>query len=207
MLVLAGEGWHPGVIGIVAARITERFGKPSILISINGEEAKGSGRASKGFSLFEAVCSCSDLLVKFGGHPMAAGLKSGLLQLRSFERESNVMRRFMRRICLCRRLRLTACCIRNSFTIEVPRSIRLLEPFGTANPAPLFGLFGVRLQDITPVGGGKHLRLTGEGQPRTALYAVRVSLEAFPHAVGDFLDLAVTLDAKPFNGKKHYPSS
>ena len=203
VLVLAGEGWHPGVIGIVAARITERFGKPSILISINGEEAKGSGRSIEGFSLFEAVCSCSDLLVKFGGHPMAAGLSIRTAAIAQFRERINRYAAVHAPHMPVPTLTIDCVLHPEQLTIEVPRSIRLLEPFGTANPAPLFGLFGVRLQDITPVGGGKHLRLTVV-KDNYALRCMRfgVSLEAFPYAVGDFLDLAVTLDTKPFNGKE-----
>src|SRR5699024_7085087 len=73
VIVVEGKGWHHGVIGIVASRVTERFGKPSIVISVDGEEARGSGRSVEGFSLFQAVSACSDLLERFGGHPMAAG--------------------------------------------------------------------------------------------------------------------------------------
>ncbi len=74
VLVVSGENWHHGVIGIVAARLTERFGKPCVVLSWSGEEAKGSGRSVEGFSLFDAVCSCGDLLTRYGGHPMAAGM-------------------------------------------------------------------------------------------------------------------------------------
>ena len=74
VIVVDGEGWHHGVIGIVASRITERFGKPSMVISTDGQMAKGSGRSVEGFSLFEAICACGDLMERYGGHPMAAGI-------------------------------------------------------------------------------------------------------------------------------------
>ena len=74
VIVVDGAGWHHGVIGIVASRITDRFGKPCIVISRGESEAKGSGRSVEGFSLFEAICACGDLLIKYGGHPMAAGV-------------------------------------------------------------------------------------------------------------------------------------
>lgn len=74
VLVLAGENWHHGVVGIIAARITERYGKPCIVFSIDGEEAKGSGRSVKGFSLFQAISACQELLLSFGGHELAAGV-------------------------------------------------------------------------------------------------------------------------------------
>lgn len=74
VIVVDGEGWHHGVIGIVASRITERFGKPCMVISTDGDMAKGSGRSVEGFSLFQAVCACGDLMERYGGHPMAAGI-------------------------------------------------------------------------------------------------------------------------------------
>lgn len=74
VIIVSGKDWHPGVIGIVASRVTERFGKPCFVISEDGESAKGSGRSVEGFSLFDAVSACSELLEKFGGHPMAAGI-------------------------------------------------------------------------------------------------------------------------------------
>lgn len=203
VLVIAGEGWHPGVIGIVAARITERFGKPSILISINGETAKGSGRSVQGFSLFEAICACEDVLERFGGHPMAAGLTLRTADIAAFRAKINAYAADQMPKMPMPVLTIDCALEPEQLTMEVPRNVRLLEPFGTGNPAPLFGLFGVRLQEIAPVGGGKHLRLTVV----KGSYAVRcmrfgVTLEEFPYAAGDLLDLAVTLDVKPFNGKE-----
>lgn len=203
VLVIAGEGWHPGVIGIVAARITERFGKPSILISVNGQEAKGSGRSVEGFSLFDAVCSCADVLQKFGGHPMAAGLSLHAKEIDAFRRKINAYAAKQAPQMPVLTLTIDCALEPEQLTLEVPRNIRLLEPFGTGNPAPLFGLFGVRLQDITPVGGGKHLRLTVvKGNYAVRCMRFGVTLEMFPYAVGDILDLAVTLEAKTFNQKE-----
>lgn len=72
VIVVWGEGYHQGVIGIVASRLVERFGRPAIVFSIDGEEAKGSGRSVPGFSLYEAIAACSELLIRFGGHDAAA---------------------------------------------------------------------------------------------------------------------------------------
>ena len=73
VLIFSGENWHGGVIGIVAARLTQKYGKPTIVITDDGKEAKGSGRSIDGFSLYEAIASASHLLNHFGGHTLAAG--------------------------------------------------------------------------------------------------------------------------------------
>ena len=89
VIVVEGENWHHGVIGIVSSRITEMFGKPSIVISYTGTEAKASGRSVEGFSLFDAICHCAPLLTKYGGHPMAAGLSMPTEHIAEFRRQIN----------------------------------------------------------------------------------------------------------------------
>lgn len=107
VLVIDGEGWHQGVIGIVAAKVKEFFGKPTVIISRDGEEAKGSGRSVEGFSLCDAVFACSDLLTHCGGHPMAAGLslKSKILNCSAKELTNMPL---SRKICRLMRVILTA---------------------------------------------------------------------------------------------------
>jgi len=89
VVVVDGENWHHGVIGIVASRVTERCGKPCMIISRGETEAKGSGRSIEGFSLFEAICACGDLLIKFGGHPMAAGITLKPENIEAFRKRIN----------------------------------------------------------------------------------------------------------------------
>src|SRR5699024_3101931 len=115
-------------------------------------------RSIEGFSLFEAVCSCSDLLTKFCGHPMAAGLSLRPENIERFRERINAYAAAHTPQMPMPTLTIDCILQPEQLTLEVTRSVKLLEPFGTGNPAPLFGLFGVRLQDITPVGGGKHLR-------------------------------------------------
>lgn len=202
ILVIDGEGWHHGVIGIVSSKITEMFGKPSMIVSYAGDEAKGSGRSIEGFSLFEAICSCEKLLTKFGGHPMAAGVTMPSKNIDQFRKDINRYAAARYSAMPASVLKIDCLLKPGDLTTEIPNSIKLLEPFGMGNPSPLFGLYGVTLSDITPVGGGKHLRITVIKDN----YTIRcmkfgTTLEEFSYRKGDILDLAVTLDAKEYNGK------
>lgn len=202
VLVVWGENWHHGVIGIVSSRITERFGKPSIVLSYNDEEAKGSGRSVEGFSLFEAVSACESYLTRFGGHPMAAGMTLPKENLESFRTSIN---QYAQEHCVFMPapvLTLDAILEPADLRVELPDSLKLLEPFGMGNPSPVFGLLQMKLDEIVPVGGGKHLRLIISRNG----YSIRcmrfgVAPEDFPYHPGDTLDFAVALDAKEFNGK------
>jgi single-stranded-DNA-specific exonuclease len=202
VLVIDGENWHHGVIGIVSSRITDMFGKPSIIVSYSGEEAKGSGRSVEGFSLFDAICSCGELLTKFGGHPMAAGVTLPSKNIEQFRKDINFYAASHFSSMPVPILKIDYLLKPSDLTTEVPSCVKSLEPFGMGNPSPLFGLYGVTLSDITPVGGGKHLRITVTKEN----YTIRcmkfgTTLEEFPYRVGDNLDLAITLDAKEYNGK------
>ncbi len=202
VLIIEGENWHHGVIGIVSSRITDQFGKPSIIISYSGGEAKGSGRSIEGFSLFEAICSCEALLTKFGGHPMAAGLTLPTENIDAFRRAINQYAASRNEPMPVQPLRIDCLLKPDELSTEIPRCIQVLEPFGMGNPSPLFGLYGMTLSDITPVGGGKHLRVSvTQGNYTVRCMKFGTTLEEFPYHTGDVLDLAVTLDVKEYNGK------
>lgn len=202
VLVVSGENWHHGVIGIVSSRLTERFGKPSVVISRTGDEAKGSGRSVEGFSLFEAVCSCSDLLTKFGGHPMAAGLSLPAENVAAFRERIN---RYAASLSgpMPVPVRAVDCLLEpRELTLEIPELARSMEPFGTGNPSPVFGLFGVTVSEITPVGGGGHLRVgVKKGNVTVRCMKFRTTLEEFCYRAGDTVDLAVSLEAREYNGR------
>ncbi|WP_277668325.1 single-stranded-DNA-specific exonuclease RecJ [Caproiciproducens galactitolivorans] len=202
VLVIEGEGWHHGVIGIISSRITEQFGKPSIIISYSGEEAKGSGRSVEGFSLFQAVNTCNDLLLRYGGHPMAAGLSLLTANIPAFRKAINDYAASLGDPMPVPVLKIDCLLNPRDLSVDIPNQIHAMEPFGMGNPSPLFGLYHVTLADITPVGGGKHLRISVMKDG----YMIRcmkfnTTLEEFRYHVGDVLDLAVTLDAREYNGK------
>ena len=202
VVVVDGENWHHGVIGIVASRVTERCGKPCMIISRGETEAKGSGRSIEGFSLFEAICACGDLLIKFGGHPMAAGITLKPENIEAFRKRIN--RYAAEHFPQMPTQTVTLDCKLNpaALSVSMAQSLTQLEPFGNGNPQPVFGLFNMELSNVTPVGGGGHLRLTLE-KNGSVITAMRFNTkpEELPYHIGDKIDLAVQLEAREFRGQ------
>lgn len=202
VVVVDGENWHHGVIGIVASRVTERCGKPCMIISRGETEAKGSGRSIEGFSLFEAICTCGDLLIKFGGHPMAAGITLKPENIEAFRKRINqyAAEHFPQMPTQT----VTLDCKLNpaALSVSMAQSLTQLEPFENGNPQPVFGLFNMELSNVTPVGGGGHLRLTLE-KNGAVITAMRFNTkpEELPYHIGDKIDLAVQLEAREFRGQ------
>lgn len=202
VVVVDGENWHHGVIGIVASRVTERCGKPCMIISRGETEAKGSGRSIEGFSLFEAICACGDLLIKFGGHPMAAGITLKPENIEAFRKRINqyAAEHFPQMPTQT----VTLDCKLNpaALSVSMAQSLTQLEPFGNGNPQPVFGLSNMELSNVTPVGGGGHLRLTLE-KNGAVITAMRFNTkpEELPYHIGDKIDLAVQLEAREFRGQ------
>ena len=202
IIVVYGEGWHKGVIGIVASRIKEVYAKPAVVISMEGDMCRASGRSVSGFSLIDAVFSCSDILTQCGGHPMAVGFGIKRRQIESFIQRINrytlthpVPQPVLELDCKLNPAQLN---------VELVRGLSLLEPYGAGNPTPLFGLYNMTLRDIREIGGGKHLRLT-LSRGESTVYALRFSttLADFPYSAGDVVDLAVTLDINTYNNNEN----
>jgi len=202
VVVVDGENWHHGVIGIVASRVTERCGKPCMIISRGETEAKGSGRSIEGFSLFEAICACGDLLIKFGGHPMAAGITLKPENIEAFRKRIN--RYAAEHFPQMPTQTVTLDCKLNpaALSVSMAQSLTQLEPFGNGNPQPVFGLFNMEISNVTPVGGGGHLRLTLE-KNGAVITTMRFNTkpEELPYHIGDKIDLAVQLEAREFRGQ------
>ena len=158
IIVVCGENWHQGVIGIVASRIKEVYGKPSIVISVDEDGCRASGRSVKGFSLCDAVFACSEYLTQFGGHPMAVGFGMVKSNIDAFIRAINDYASTVEMP--VPELELDCKLNPAQLSVTLADQLSLLEPFGAGNPTPLFGLYNMTLTDIHEVGGGKHLRLT-----------------------------------------------
>lgn len=203
VIVVDGADWHHGVIGIVASRITDRYGKPCIVLSRGETEAKGSGRSVEGFSLFEAVCACGDCLIKYGGHPMAAGVTLAVDKIETFRTAINAYaakhypQMPVQTVTLDCRLNPAA------LSVDMVENLRRLEPFGNGNPQPVFGLYNMTLCDIAAVGGGGHLRLTLE-KNGAVLTAMRFNVKPadFIYEKGDRVDLAVQLETREYRGQQ-----
>lgn len=161
VIVVGGEGWHEGVKGIVASRLTNRFHVPALLFSIEDGIARGSGRSVGQVNLFEAVEQCSDLLIRFGGHAGAVGVTIEAEKLGAFrERMEEVLARvpeddFEDRGEVAAVVRLS------ELTIDNINQLSRLEPFGQGNKVPLLAATGVTMQDRASVGKtGDHMRFT-----------------------------------------------
>ena len=200
VIVVCGEGWHHGVIGIVAARITEKYGKPSIVITFDGDEGTGSARSISGFSVYDAIRSCEDMLTHFGGHTLAAGLGIKRENIGEFFRRVNEYAAGLPDAVP----ELVLDCKLNPAYIDTKlvESLENLEPFGAGNPQPIFGIFGVRLDSIKPVGEGKHLRLSfTKGNTQFTAMKFSTTILEFPFSEGDTVDLAVRIDKNEFRGE------
>lgn len=200
IIVVDGEGWHQGVVGIVAARITERYGRPSVVISRDGENAKGSCRSIEGFSIYDAIESVSDCLEHFGGHTLAAGVGLRSENIDEFRRRINEYAADKEMPFAVQRI---DCRIQPaSISLDMLSSLSLLEPFGAGNPQPCFGLFGVRIDDIASVSDGKHIRMSvSKNGARTGVVYFGMQDKRFPFDKGDTVNLAVNLDRNVYNGE------
>ena len=200
VIVVCGENWHHGVIGIVAARITEKYGRPSIVITFDGDKGTGSARSIEGFSVYDAIKACGDYLTHFGGHTMAAGLGIDRENVESFFRAINAY------ALSCEETvpTLMLDCKLNPAYInaQLAESLEALEPFGAGNPQPVFGIFGVRITGIKPVGDGKHLRMSfTKGNTQFCAMKFSTTLKELPYREGDTVDLAVKIDKNEFRGE------
>ncbi len=158
-VVLAAEGWHPGVIGIVASRIVERIHRPTILLAVDGTRARGSARSIPGFHLYEAVAACSSHLLRFGGHRQAAGMDIATTEITAFREAFNAEAR--RRLVddeLRPVLRLDAELPLSAADLQLVHWLEYLGPHGIGNPRPVFMARGVRLHGPRVV-GESHLKV------------------------------------------------
>ena len=212
VLVLDDDDWHQGIIGIVASRITERYGLPSILVTYDGSPdrdgsaadlGKGSGRSVKGLNLVEALTACADLLERFGGHELAAGLsvrRGNIPLLRERLNAYAAERLTDEMLCVC----LDADCEvgMTELTEKLVEETEKLEPFGTANPAPAFVMRNANLRRVSPIGGGKHLRMTVE-KDGVSMGAVwfGMTLAALDFDTAEPVDLMFRLGINEFRGE------
>ena len=200
VIVVNGENWHQGVIGIVASRLVERYGKPCIVISEGENGAKGSGRSVEGFSLYDALCYCESLLTQYGGHVLAAGLSIESDKIDDFRKMIN---EYAETIPAAVPVLNIDCKLNpSSINADILAATEILEPYGADNPQPLFGLYNMELVSVQSVGNGKHLRLSlrKNGCSVNAIM-FSVTMGEFPYTVNDKVDLAVKLSANEYMGK------
>ena len=202
VLVVDGMSWHSGVIGIVASKLVDRFGKPAMVIARDGSgEAKGSCRSIDGFSLFDALTNASDLLVRFGGHTLAAGFTVRDDKIEEFRQRINDYADSLDVFCPV----MTLDCKINPAKIDMGfvESLSLLEPFGAENPQPMFGVYNVVIRSLKAIGTKlNHTRITFEkkGQQYSGVY-FGVAPAELGFSTGDAVDMAVCIDKNEYKGE------
>lgn len=202
LLILWGENWHHGVIGIAAAKMVERYSKPCLLISIEGDECRGSARSVQGYSIIGAISRCHEHLTRYGGHEQAAGFSLLRAQIEPFARKILDDAAEHCDIMPVDELPVDAIASVEELTLPTVEALSALEPFGCANEAPVVLIPNCTLEGIHPLSGDKHiqLRLRSGDTPFTAVY-FGVSSREFPHFPGDRLDLAASLGVNCYNGE------
>ena len=205
VIVVAGKGYHHGVIGIVAAHILEKYGKPTFVIGIdeNGV-ARGSARSVEGFNIFEALTACSGDMIQFGGHPLAAGitLKEDMIEKFSADINEFAIKNYpvMPQVELTLDFKLAP----SYLNLDLVDSLSVLEPYGAGNSQAVFGIYKLRLLGVTPLSEGKHIRLDLQKKD-TKIRVVKFSTpyDDFPYKPGDELNLAVKMSKNAYNGKMY----
>lgn len=213
VIVLDGDNWPQGIVGIVSSRVTERYGLPSILISFDtssdttpgpDDVGKGSGRSVKGLNLVEALMACDDLLVRFGGHELAAGMSIARGNIERFRRRINdYARSVLGDEKLTLQLVADSELEMDEMTMPLAEALERMEPFGVANPVPQFILQDMTITRITPLGDAKHtkLMLAKDGRVATAVY-FGVAPTQLGFSLNDRVDVLFQLSINEFRGER-----
>lgn len=210
VIIIENDTWNHGVIGIVSSKITEKYSLPSILISFEGNEnpadpeavGKGSGRSIGGMNLVNALSSCSDLLEKYGGHELAAGLSVKRKNLEEFKRRMNeYAKNFFGGETSVPSLDIDCELDTDEINLSLASEISMLEPYGVSNPTPLFVLRDAKIDDITPVGMNRHLKIRlSKGNFAANAMLFGTSSEEFSLHTDDSVDVAFNLEINDFMG-------
>lgn len=203
VIVLAGEDWHHGVIGIVSSRICDRYACPTVLIALEDGIGKGSGRSVKGFNLYEALCDSAPLLERFGGHELAAGLTIREENIQQFHENMEAWaREHVNPQELIPILHIDCPIAPEFISTEATRGLDVLEPFGMGNPQPVFSMCDLLVEEITPISSDRHVRLTlsKDGQTYTAML-FGTGQGGCGFAQGNYVDAAFCLEINEYRGR------
>ena len=201
-IVVGGENWHHGVIGIVSSKITEMYFKPSILLSFEGDDlGKGSGRSIPGFDLHDALMKCEDCIEKFGGHSMAIGITVKRENLEKLKQELEDIAIEEKIDEIVPIIKIDAKINLSEVNKEMVESLKELEPFGEGNKMPIFAFKNLKIDSIRALSEGKHLKLTLKDN-NTIVNAIGFNMGelAQDYRIGDKIDVVGTLEINSFNG-------
>lgn len=200
-IVVGGENWHHGVIGIVASKITDLYFKPSILLCYENDIGKGSGRSIPGFDLHHALTQCQDELEKFGGHAMAIGLTVKREKEVEFRNHLNNIAKEERTEEIIPKIKIDMTVNLNEINKDMVKSLQELEPFGEANKMPVFAYRNLKIDSIRALSEGKHLKLTLKSD-HLLINAIGFNMGnlAEEYKIGDKVDIAGVLELNSFNG-------
>ena len=200
-IVVGGDNWHHGVIGIVSSKITDLYFKPSILLCYDNELAKGSGRSIPGFDMHDALMKCQDTIEKFGGHSMAIGITIKKDNFDKFANELEQIAKDSKIDEIVPIINVDAKINLNEVNRETVESLKQLEPFGEGNKTPIFALKNLKVDSIRSLSEGKHIKMTlKDGNSVVNAIGFNLGYLADEYRIGDKIDVVGTLEINSFNG-------
>ena len=200
-IVVAGENWHHGVIGIVASKITDLYFKPSILLCYEDNIAKGSGRSIPGFDLHDALMKCTDTIDRFGGNSMAIGITVKREMVEPFSQEVEAIAKELHIEEILPVIQIDSKVELSEISKEMVASLKELEPFGEGNKTPIFAIKNLKIDSIRALSEGKHLKMSLRDN-NTLVNAIGFNMGhlADEYRIGDKIDIVGVLEVNTFNG-------
>lgn len=201
-IVIGKEQWHHGVIGIVASKITEMYSKPSILLCYEGEIVRGSGRSIKGFDLHEALSKCDKHIEQFGGHSMAIGITLKKENVSKFKEEFEEYAKSKKVEEIIPVININEKVSLKDVSLKDIKELKFLEPFGEANPVPLFQINELKIEAIRALSDGKHLKMMLKDENNKILDVIGFNMGNLSqeYQIGTKVDVVGNLEINSYNG-------